>query len=104
MTTFDPKHLLIIVGVFFDMMSEQQRSVNLPSSVMADGESGEKDEEETKTFLFKYLSRRAQIDGELSDSSAEAIRRHGQEAAAGTDSTDAATNVANRLADLGEFK
>lgn len=84
----------------------RQRSVNVPSSsVVADGGDGSPEEEETKTFLFQYLSRRAQNDQEISSSAVEVIQTHSEEAirsATGTDSTDAATNVAYRLADLGK--
>lgn len=86
----------------------QQRSVDVQSRILADGGDGEPEEDETKTFLFQYLSRRAQNDQEMPSSGVEVIQshtRHSEEAirsAAGTDSTDAATNVACRLADLGE--
>lgn len=88
-----------------------QQSVNVPSSVVVDGGDGGPEEEETRTFLFQYLSRRAQKDRELTSNSAEAvegvevIQRRGEEAvraSTGRDSTDAATNVACRLADLGK--
>ena len=81
----------------------QQRSVNIPSNIVADGGDGSlEEEEETKTFLFQYLSRRAQNDQEISSSTVEVIRDEAVRSAAGTDSTDAATNVACRLADLGK--
>lgn len=84
---------------------DRQRSVNVPSSILADGGDGGPEEDETKTFLFQYLSRRAQNDQEISSSSVEVIQTHSEQVihgAVGTDSTDAATNVACRLADLGE--
>lgn len=83
-----------------------QRDVNLSSRVVADGGDGGPEEEQTRTFLFQYLSRRAQKDEELTSSSAEVIQMRGEEAvraSTGNDSTDAATNVACRLADLGEY-
>ena len=81
----------------------QQRSVNVPSRVEEDGPGRE--EEETKTFLFQYLSKRSQRDKELPGEDADAIQQHGQEAAVrvsvtGGDST--AVNVASILADMGK--
>ena len=91
-------------------MSGQQLSVNLPSSVVADGDGGGgggPEEDETKTFIFQYLSRRAQNDKELPKQEAGVIQEQSEEAVrtttAGTDSTDAASNVACKLADLGEL-
>lgn len=86
----------------------QQLSVNLPSASVAVEDGGGADldaDEETKSFFFNYLSRRAQTDREMSSRDAEVIQKRGEEvvqAAVGTDSCDAATNVAYRLADLGE--
>ena len=84
----------------------QQRSVNIPSRVESDRGSGREEEEETQTFLFQYLSRRAQTDKDLPGKDAEVIQHHGQEASAraavaGGDNS-AAVNVASMLADMGQ--
>lgn len=82
----------------------EQRSVNVPTNIVADGVRGEEEEEEeTKAFLFQYLSRRAQNDQEMAGSDVEVIQRGAARSAIGADDTDAATNLACMLADLGEF-
>ena len=88
----------------------QLRSVKAPTNALVpDGEDGSlEEEEETKTFLFQYLARRAQNDQDMLRNNSDVIQRCGEEQAArstaGTDSTDAATNVACKLADLGESR
>ena len=87
----------------------QQLSVNIPSVAVEDGAGGSVNldaDEETKSFVFTYLSRRAQNDKDLNRRDAEVIQNRGAEVVqtvAGTDSCDAATNVAHRLADIGEL-
>lgn len=84
------------------------RTVNPSSRSQSDGaheEVGESEEEkETKTFLFQYLSRRAQRDKDITSSDAEVIQEHGQKTArtCHTEGSGQAANVASRLADIGE--
>ncbi len=83
-------------------MAMQQRSVKVPSRVETDGPGRE--EEETRTFLFQYLSKRAQRDKDLPGENADVIQQRGQEAAVHATETggdSAAVNVASMLADMG---
>lgn len=87
----------------------KQRTVNPSSRVQSDGgheEAAEtEEEEETKTFLFQYLSRRAQRDKDIPTSDAEVIQEHGEKAAHSchTEGGSQAVTVASRLADIGEY-
>ena len=86
----------------------KQRTVKPSSRVQSDDghiEVEGEEEEETKTFLFQYLSSRAQRDKDISSSDAEFIREEGHRAVRSchSEETDQAVNVASRLADLGEW-
>ncbi len=73
----------------------------------ADGGVQGGEEAETNTFFFQYLARRAHNDAKIAEKDAQVIQteagRATNTAAVGRDSTDAATNVACRLADIGEM-
>lgn len=81
----------------------QQRSVQLPSKsleVVADDLEEEEKERETKSFLFQYISRRAQRDVDLASRDVDAIEQHTTETVA-AGAHDSAISVASRLAEIG---
>ena len=61
------------------------------------------EEEETKTFLFQYLSSRAQRDKDFTQPDVELLQEHGQRAAreCHTENSGQAVSVASRLAEIG---
>lgn len=80
----------------------QQREVSVPCPTEPAIE-GSEEGRETRAFFFEYLSRRAKNDSELRDSDAQIIHQERQEAVqVVVGSSDAAAEVAARLADLGE--
>ena len=102
--------LIRIVKVVFHLISAQlsslrlkrmaqQRTVALPSSIEADGNTEEN--QETRLFFFEYMSRRAEKDAEISTSDAELIKEQRHQQAIPTGGKDAALEVASRLAALG---
>lgn len=82
-----------------------QRTVEAdPSPIVEAYEQSQEEEEETKNFLFQYLSRRAERDKDISSSSAEIIQHHTREVVQTRPPKGdgaAAVNVASKLADLG---
>ncbi len=66
------------------------------------GGVGGQEETDTKRFFYEYASRRAQKDEELRSQDAEVIQVNVAAEDAGIDSTDAATILGRKCADLGE--
>lgn len=85
----------------------QQLTVSVPPSLEPEVEerlAGSEEGRETRAFFFEYLSRRANHDNDLRESDAQIIHQEREQAVrAVAGSSDAAAEVASRLADLGKW-
>lgn len=84
----------------------QQRTVSVPPALdpeTEEGLTGSEEGRETRAFFFQYLSRRAGNDNDLRETDAQIIHQEREQAVqAVAGSSDAAAEVASRLADLGD--